>query len=211
MTEGLTLYVDANFLSPYAMSAYVGLHEKGLPFDLVRIDLGAREQHASPYAAVSLTRRVPALAHGEFHLSESSAITEYLDERFPAPDYAALYPQDIELRAKVRQIQAWLRSDLTPLRQERTTEVVFRGQQAKPLSEAAAAAATKLFTVGTALLQHGNQNLFGAWSIADADFALMLNRLVRNGDEVPAQLADYARLQWQRASVLAWIGLGQAS
>ena len=211
MTEGLTLYVDANFLSPYAMSAYVGLHEKGLPFSIARVDLGAREQHASPYAAVSLTRRVPALAHGEFHLSESSAITEYLDERFPAPAHAALYPQDIELRAKVRQIQAWLRSDLTPLRQERTTEVVFRGQQAKPLSEAAAAAATKLFTVGTALLQHGNQNLFGAWSIADADFALMLNRLVRNGDEVPAQLADYANLQWQRASVLAWIGLGQAS
>ena len=210
MAEKLTLYVDANFLSPYAMSAYIGLQEKGLSFSIARVDLGAREQHAPAYAAVSLTRRVPTLVHGDFRLSESSAITEYLDERFPAPGHAALYPQALELRAHAREVQAWLRSDLAALRQERTTEVVFNGQQGKPLSDAAQAAATKLFAVATALLQHGGQNLFGTWSIVDADLALMLNRLVRNGDEVPAQLADYARLQWQRASVQAWIRLGQS-
>ena len=209
MAERLKLYVDANFLSPYAMSAYVGLQEKGLPFDIARIDLGAREQHAPSYAAVSLTRRVPTLVHGEFRLSESSAITEYLDERFPAPTHAALYPQAPELRAKAREIQAWLRSDLAALRQERTTEVVFKGWQGKPLSEAAQAAAAKLFTAATVLLQHGGQNLFGAWSIVDADLALMLNRLVLNGDEMPSQLADYARLQWQRDSIQAWLGLGR--
>jgi glutathione S-transferase len=50
-------------------------------------------------------------------------------------------------------------------------------------------------------------NLFGEWSIADVDLALMLNRLILNGDRVPAALVDYAQRQWQRPSVQAWVNL----
>ncbi len=57
------------------------------------------------------------------------------------------------------------------------------------------------------LLAHGGQNLFGEWSIADADLALMLNRLVLNGDKVPEALADYASFQWQRASIQRYVAL----
>jgi len=49
--------------------------------------------------------------------------------------------------------------------------------------------------------------LFDAWCIADVDLALMLNRLVLNGDAVPARLADYAKRQWERPSVRAWVTL----
>lgn len=35
----------------------------------------------------------------------------------------------------------------------------------------------------------------------------MLNRLVLNGDEVPAALREYATRQWNRESVPAWVGL----
>ncbi|WP_407668239.1 hypothetical protein [Paraburkholderia ferrariae] len=58
-----------------------------------------------------------------------------------------------------------------------------------------------------ALLPAAGGNLFGAWSIADADLALMLNRLVLNRDPVPQRLADYARRQWQRPSVQRWVAL----
>lgn len=37
----------------------------------------------------------------------------------------------------------------------------------------------------------------------------MLNRLVLNGDEVPAALVDYATFQWQRASVQRYVALSQ--
>ena len=47
--------------------------------------------------------------------------------------------------------------------------------------------------------------MFGEWSIADADLALMLNRLVLNGDAVPERIADYARDQWQRPSIQQWV------
>ncbi|MGE0330410.1 MAG: glutathione transferase [Ramlibacter sp.] len=197
----LTLYADAQFASPYAMSVFVALTEKGLPFDVVTLDLAAGAQREAGFAGASLTQRVPTLLHGGFALSESSAITEYLDEVFPD---VPLYPADPHSKARARQVQAWLRSDLMPLRQERSTEVVFYGAKAGPLSPAAQASAQKLFAVANALLADGD-HLFGEWCIADVDLALMLNRLVLHGDPVSAPLVAYARRQWQRPSVQKWV------
>lgn len=206
MTNGpLLLCIDSRFLSPYALSAYVALQEKGLPFDLQKINLQAKENYSPEHLQRSLTGRVPVLVHGDFSLSESSAIDEYLEDRFPGPQYPRIYPTHLEHKARARQIQAWLRSDLMPIRQERSTEVVFWQPNQKPLSEAAQAAVTLLFSVADQLLGKGEDHLFGAWCIADTDLALMLNRLVLNGDEVPPKLAAYASKQWQRPSVQLWV------
>jgi glutathione S-transferase len=199
--QHLRLYVDAQYTSPYAMSVFVALREKGLDFDIVTLDLAAGAQHSLDYAGISLTHRVPTLIDGEFALSESSAITEYLDERFPGP---RLYPQGMLARAKARQLQAWLRSDLMSIRAERSTEVIFYGPNSVPLSAAAIAASDRLFSAIDAILPAGAENLFGAWSIVDTDLALMLNRLAMNGDTVPKRLDDYARRQWHRPSVQGW-------
>lgn len=204
-----TLYVDSKFVSPYAMSAFVALQEKALPFAIKCLDLSARESFTTKYAEVSLTCRVPTLAHGVFSVSESSAISEYLEEMFPRPQYTALYPLNIQERARARQLQAWLRSDLMSIRQERTTEVIFCKPTRKPLSQEAISDAKMLFAATDALLKNGTENLFGEWCIADTDVALMLNRLVLNGDAVPDNLAAYAQHQWQRSSVQQWIKLGR--
>lgn len=204
--SSLELYADAQYASPYAMSVFVALHEKSLTFKLHAVDLGKEAQHAAAYAATSLTQRVPTLVHDGFALSESSAITEYLDEAFPEPP---LYPEDRRDRARARQVQAWLRSDLMPIRAERPTEVVFYRPVEAPLSQAAEDASRKLFAACEALLAHGQPNLFGSWCIADTDLALMLNRLVLNGDAVPPLLADYAKYQWQRPSVQRWVALAR--
>ncbi|NLF53469.1 MAG: glutathione transferase [Thauera phenolivorans] len=198
----LLLYVDARFLSPYAMSVFVGLEEKSLPFRLETVDLEGGAQHAPAYAALSLTGRVPTLVHAGFALSESSAITEYLDDVFGG---VRLYPAEPRARARARQLQAWLRSDLDALKAERSTEGVFRAPVAVPLSAQAHAAAARLFRVAEALLPAGEAHLFGVWSVADVDLALALQRLLANGDEVPARLADYARGEWERPAVRQWI------
>ncbi|HMN79140.1 MAG TPA: glutathione transferase [Burkholderiaceae bacterium] len=200
-----TLYVDAQFMSPYAMSAFVGLCEKGLRFDLRSVDLAANEQAGAAYAALSPTRRVPALVEGDFRLCESSAICEYLEDCHPPPAAPALYPADPRARAQARQLQAWLRSDFLPIRQERSTEVVFIKPTDVPLSQQARRSAEKLFAGLSSLLADGASHLFGAWSIADTDAALMLSRLVLNGDPVPDRLAAYALHQWQRPSVQRWV------
>ena len=201
--DALQLYVDAQFVSPYAMSAFVALQEKQLPFELIAVDLGNRANQEAGYAAKSLTQRVPTLVHGDFSLSESSAITEYLDDAFAQTH---VYPQDKRQRARARQIQAWLRSDLMPIRQERPTEVVFCGLRPAPLSATAQAAAQKLIYAAESLLAQGAENLFGEWCIADTDLALMLNRLVMNGDPVPERLVAYAKRQWDRPAVQQWVG-----
>lgn len=203
----ITLWSDSDFFSPYVMSVYIALKEKGLPFTLKTVNLGVGEHLKPGWKGYNATRRVPLLDVDGFELSESSAITEYLDERFAPPEWERLYPHDLKKRARARQVQAWLRSDLMPIREERSTEVVFGGVKKAPLSEAGRQSAAKLFDTASVLLAHGNQNLFGEWCIADSDLALMLNRLVLNGDDVPEMLADYAAFQWQRASVQRYAAL----
>lgn len=198
----MQLFIDANYLSPYAMSAFVALTEKGLAFDTVRVNLQQAEHLADGYAAIFKTRRVPSINDGGFHLSESSAICEYLEDRYPG---TPIYPTSVADKARAREIQAWLRSDLLPIRTERPTEVVFLKRAVEPLSPAAQAAAQKLFAAAEQWLPEGQAFLFGAWCIADTDLAVMLNRLVIAGDAVPARLAAYATAQWQRPSVQAWV------
>ncbi|WDY57498.1 glutathione transferase [Pseudomonas sp. PSKL.D1] len=200
----MRLYVDAQFTSPYALSCFVALREKGIDFEMQPLNLDTLENQATDYARLSLTQRVPTLVHGNFALSESSAITEYLEDVFPQ---VPVYPQASQKRAKARQVQAWLRSDLLPIRQERSTLVVFYGQKYGPLSAAGEAAKHKLVEAAQQLLADNQDYLFGQWSIADVDLALMLNRLILNGDSLPAPLEAYARRQWQRPAVQEWLNL----
>ncbi|PIB70399.1 glutathione transferase [Pseudomonas sp. 2995-3] len=203
-SPSLRLYVDAQFTSPYAMSVFVTLLEKGMTFETVTLDLDTAQNQAAEFVQLSLTQRVPTLVEGDFALSESSAISEYLDEALPQ---TTVYPTDLKQRARARQVQAWLRSDLQAIRQERSTLVVFYGQKMPPLSPAGEAAAHKLIQAAQALLAGNPLYLFGAWSIVDVDLAVMLNRLILNGDNVPAELVAYAQHQWQRPSVQAWVNL----
>ena len=201
----LKLYLGADYVSAFAMSAFVALKEKQLSFELVTLDLKARDNYLGSYRDLSLTCKIPVLVHEGFALSESSAIAEYLEEL--VPDSKRIYPQDIKQRARARQLQAWLRSDLLVVRRERPFDLVYFGKKDTPLSDDALAAVDRLFFVADRLLGEGAEHLFGDWSIADTDLAIMLNRLVANGDPVPARLAAYVQRQWDRDSVRAWMDL----
>ncbi|MBV7555380.1 glutathione transferase [Pseudomonas sp. PDM28] len=201
----LKLYVGADHVSAFAMSAFVALKEKQLSFELVTVDLKSRENYRASYRDLSLTCKIPTLVHDDFALSESSAIAEYLDEL--CPGHKKLYPQGLQQRARARQLQAWLRSDLLVVRKERPFDLVYFGKKNTALSDEAQAAVERLLFVADHLLEEGAEHLFGAWSIADTDLAIMLNRLVANGDPVPARLQAYVRRQWDRDSVRAWMDI----
>jgi glutathione S-transferase len=198
------LYVDAQFTSPYALSCYVALREKGIDFEMSPLNLDALENHHKDYASLSLTQRVPTLVEGDLALSESSAISEYLEDVYPQHP---IYPKSPIQRAKARQVQAWLRSDLLSIRQERSTLVVFYGATSGPLTTSAEAEKQKLVDAAQILLSGDREYLFDQWCIADIDLALMLNRLILNGDSMPAQLKDYAQRQWMRPTVQEWVAL----
>lgn len=181
------------------------LVEKEVPFNIKTLDLQTADHLNPVYATQSLTSRIPTLQHNNFYLSESSAISEYLEDIFPSPRYKNIYPKDLSNKARARQIQAWIRSDLMPIREERPTDVIYFSPSSIPLSDKAKKASDKLIAAADLLIEKGKDYLFEEWCIADTDLALMLNRLIKNNDYVPEKLVRYATFQWERDSVKKWL------
>lgn len=205
----LVLYGNTMWTSPYFLSCFVGLTEKRLPFEVQTIALDQAAHRAAAYVQTSFTARIPALVDGDFSLSESSAIIEYLEDQWPAPAHPPLLPRDPRQRARARQIMAWVRSDLGPIREERPTQYVFYPRDTlapcAPLSEVALRAVGKLVSLAERLVPADGGALFGDWSIADTDLAMMLQRLVKTDQALPPRLRAFAEREWQRPSVQAFV------
>ena len=206
MPDDLVLYGNDQYTSPYVFSAFVTLKEKGVPFRLEVLSLERKEHERPEYLRDSITGKVPALRHGDFWLAESSAIDEYVDEAFGPPAFKRIYPEDPRERAKVRMVQAFLRSDLGPLREARSTGTFFIGEKPGPMTPAARASADKLIRVAERLLPPGATFLTRSFTPGDADLALMLQRLVCNGDPCPERLAGWARTIFSRPTIREWLG-----
>src|SRR5438477_9499467 len=85
--------------SPFSWRVQLVLEEKGLPYEPVLLSF-AKGEHKSPeHLARSPHGKVPALEDDGVRLYESSAIVEYLEERYPTPP---TLPADPAARARVR-------------------------------------------------------------------------------------------------------------
>jgi len=202
-----TLYADALWESPWVFSVFVALEEKRVPYRTEVLDLDRGEQRNPEFVSRTLTARVPTLEHEGFYLGESTAIIEYLDEVFPAPAHPRALPADPKQRARARQILGWMRSDLFALRNERPSSTLFFSPATEPMSDSARADAGKLVRVASELVRSATANLFDAWSIADAELAFALQRLVVNSEPVPELLRGYVETQWARPSIRAFVAL----
>lgn len=208
MSDSLTLYGNTPVTSPFVCTVFVALEEKGLVFEHQLLDLNKGEQHEPSFAQQSITNRVPTLRHDDFWLSESTAIIEYLDEAFPAPQYARLFPVDVKERARARMVQGLVRSDFTDLRKERSTETFLFGHSSQPLSDVARRSAERLLRIAQQVLE-GRATIATEFSIADVDLALMLARLVKNDHPVPSAIRDYVDRHFARPAMRKWLALTQ--
>lgn len=198
----IILHADRFRISPYVFSCFIALREKNLAFEVHDVGLDRGDQRAPEYAARSITARVPSIDDGDFTLSESQAILEYLEDAYPTPP---IFPRDLRDRARARQILGWVRSDLDALREERPTHTMFYERATTPLTDRGRAAADKLVTVADRRISAGRTQLFDAWCIADSDLAFMLHRLLSNGHDVPAKVRAFAETQWKRPSVAEFV------
>jgi glutathione S-transferase len=81
---------------PFAHRTRLVLAEKGVPFELVEIDLANKPAW---FSNVSLYGKVPALEHDGQRIVESAVINEYIEEIFPEP---RLLPREPARRALAR-------------------------------------------------------------------------------------------------------------
>jgi glutathione S-transferase len=205
MSTSITLHAESGWVSPWVLHVMTALEEKRLPYELALVPLPIPPERKAELAARAVLGKVPVLQHGELWITESLAISEYLAETFRFPAYPRIFPADLGERARARQVMSWLRTDLFALREARPTSSVFGKPTAAPLAGAAQAQADELVRVATRLIAPGRTSIFDAWCIADADLALALMRLVKNGDAVPAHVGAYAEAQWARPSLRAFL------
>ena len=97
----------------------IALNLKGLPYDYVAVSLPKEEHLGAAFKALNPQGLVPALVDGDLVLTQSPAIIEWLEERFPEP---ALLPADPQDRARVRALAAVVGCDIHPLNNRRVLE-----------------------------------------------------------------------------------------
>lgn len=101
----------------------IALALKGLAYDQANHDLRTGGQAAPDYAALNPQRLVPALEADGLVLTQSGAIIEWLDERYPDPP---LRPADANGRAIVRAMAATIGTDTHPLHNLRVLAALRR-------------------------------------------------------------------------------------
>jgi maleylpyruvate isomerase len=97
------------------------LNLKGLDYDYVAVDLRKNEHLGAAFKALNPQGLVPALVDGDHVLTQSVAIIEWLEERYPTP---ALLPADVDDRAHVRALAAIVGCDIHPVNNKRILDTL---------------------------------------------------------------------------------------
>jgi maleylpyruvate isomerase len=115
------LTLSSYWRSSSAWRVRIGLHWKGLPFEYRAVNLLEGAQFSGDHRARSAMNQVPVLEVEEggrtARLSQSVAVLEWLEERFPA---RPLLPADPIGRARVRMIVEDVNSGIQPFQNAST-------------------------------------------------------------------------------------------
>ena len=104
------------FRSSAAFRARIALNLKGLAYEPSFVHLRRGEQRSPAYLAVNVEGLVPALEIDGLTLSQSLAMIEYLDERYPEPPFLPKTPAG---RARVRSLAEIVACDIHPINNAR--------------------------------------------------------------------------------------------
>jgi glutathione S-transferase len=98
--SGYPIVVGAPY-SVYVRAVRLALEEKGVPYEIVPVDIFATGGPPPEHRARHPFGKIPAFEHAGFRLYEAGAITRYVDEAFLGP---RLQPEDPHGRARMNQI-----------------------------------------------------------------------------------------------------------
>ena len=206
----LKLYIGNKNYSSWSMRPWVLLRQAGIAFEEVKVRFDAFDSSSvfkKTMGDVTPVGKVPALVDDGFVIWDTLAIAEYLAEKFPAK---ALWPQNVQARARARSLCAEMHSGFGALRSacpmNIEADLAATGQLIWRDKPAVRADVARIVTMWSELLaQHGGPMLMGEFGIVDAFFAPVCMRLKSYALPVPAEITAYIERLCLLPGVKAWI------
>jgi maleylpyruvate isomerase len=99
----------------------IALNLKGIAYEQVPIDLRTERHLTAEYKAINPQQLVPSLDTGDGIMTQTPAIIEWLEEKFPSPP---LLPSGSDDRAHVRALAAIAGCDIHPVNNRRILEAL---------------------------------------------------------------------------------------
>lgn len=209
----MALMIYGSTISPFVRKVRVALAEKGVEYQVDPINPFTAPPQ---FLAISPLKRIPAFRDTDLpepnHLSDSSVICDYLENKFPKP---ALYPSDPYQRARALWYEEYADSILAQtvgggLFFERVVKKIMKGQTDETVCQATLT--QKLPPLFDYLEKELGDKQFlagGAFSIADISVATMIVNFEHAGETVDTgrwpKLAAYVKRMHERPSFKACI------
>jgi len=199
----LTLVIGNKNYSSWSLRPWLILRHADIPFTEKQVLLSG-ENWEKAIAAVSPSRRVPVLLHGERTIWESLAILEYAHELFPE---AGLWPEDRDARAMARSIACEMHAGFAALRtcmpmNLRRTDLKGKGRGPGVANDIDRVC--EIWRECRDRFGKGDDFLFGGFGAADAMFAPVVTRLDTYGVELDDTCAAYSRAVLTLPAFVEW-------
>ncbi len=169
----MKLYIGNKKYSSWSFRPWLAMRAKEVPFEevLVPFDMAAGNP---AFREFSPTGKVPCLVDGNVTVWESLSILEYVAERYPDRGF---WPADKAQRARARSVSSEMHAGFSGLRSEcpmnmarKHAPLAVSGQVRKDVQ--------RIEEIWTGCLDaSGGPYLFGRFTIADAMYAPVVNRL----------------------------------
>jgi glutathione S-transferase len=113
--------------SPFVWRVHLALEHKGIAYELKQLSFSAGDHRKPEFERLNPRHKVPAIIDDGFVLYESSAILEYLDERFPTAPL--LFPGDLRQRAIIRRMIREIDSEYVAHHERLVAQLFFSAQE----------------------------------------------------------------------------------
>lgn len=195
----MKLIIGNKTVSSWSLRPWVLMKHFEIPFEeiLVKLDLPDTTQNILKY---SPTGKVPALIDGDFHVWESVAIMEYLNEKFPLKN---MYPKDLKDRAIARALSMEMHAGFGTMRDLLSFNAKKRHQNFD--YSPARKDIDRVKAIWTEQLKKsGGPFLFGSFGIVDAMYAPVVGRFQTYGVPVEGLVKDYYEAILDLSAMKEW-------
>lgn len=178
------------------------VHDITFEEQLSEFDFANQNQH---YLQFSPAKKVPVIQHGDLTVWDSLAIMEYLAESYPAKN---LWPNDMCMRAHARSIACEMHGGFMDLRSQCPMNINRKPSRLQLTEDTLSDVERVEMIWSDCLNKYKGPFLLGEFTIADAMFAPVVNRLQAYQIKVSEVTRDYcstiteldAWKQWVKAA-----------